>query len=97
MKFTFCYVRVLSEKSISIPSLTLLSADHEFRGNCPLIFQNARPLGPTHIVLILEVGVQDQSVHWLIKTPRVPPENLNIQDVRMFTGDLNRPCRLRRP
>ena len=67
---------MLSEKLNWNSSLTLLSANHEFGGNCPLIFEDARPLGPTHIVLILEVGVQHQSVHWLSETPRVPPENL---------------------
>ena len=56
--------------------VTLLSANHKFRGNGPLIFEDARPLGPALVVLVLEVGVQDQLVHRLSEVPRVPPENL---------------------
>ena len=56
--------------------VTLLSANHKFRGNGPLIFEDARPLGPALVVLVLEVGVQDQLVHRLSEVSRVPPENL---------------------
>ena len=54
-----------------------MSAHHEFGRNCPFILEDARPLGPAHVVLVLEVRVQDQLVHRLSEVPRVPPENLN--------------------